>query len=271
MSVNDVQTDSDIVAEFEELFGNNPPETEEPEDQEQEEQDEEQEDEQPDEPSDEEETEDEESDDEESKDDESSKKKKSEDPNVKKQREAFYKMRTQNKSYEKLFKRLGKLFDLSDSGNADEIVSKIEDAILQKEAQKENVPVDVMRRLQELESIVNQKESSDRENRVTTDLAKVGEKYGLDQDEMEAFVLELAEDGKNPLEVDGVDLETEYLKRHFEEILQAAKDEAVQQESERKDKVKDKAPSGLPGKKDKSGSDKEIKSIDDLNAFLDSI
>lgn len=271
MDENIVQTDSEIVAEFEELFGSNVPASE-SESQEEESQDEEQvEEESTDEPSEEEETEEESEDEDEESEDDTSKKKKTEDPNVKKQREAFYKMRTQNKSYEKLFKRLGKLFDLSDSGDADEIVSKIEDAILQKEAQKENVPVDVMRRLQELESIVNQKESSDRENRVTTDLAKVGEKYGLDQDEMEAFVLELAEDGKNPLEVDGIDLESEYLKRHFDEILQAAKDEAVQQESERKDKVKDKAASGLPGKKDKSGSANEIKSIEDLNTFLDSI
>ena len=202
---------------------------------------------------------------------EKSSQKKKIDSNIKKQREAFYKMRTQNKSYEKLFNRLGKLFGISESGNAEDVVARIEQALVHKEAEKSQVPVEIMQRLQELESIVNQKEIVDRESQVTNDLASLGSKFGLDQEDMEAFLLDLSDDGLNPLEVDNVDLEAEYIKRHFDEILENARNEGIQQESHRKDKVKEKAPGTLPGKKDKASVEGEINTVSDLDRFLDSL
>lgn len=268
---NVVQTDSDIIAEFEDLFGGSESSQEtvdesvddeniETED-ESDELDEAEEDVSED-------LEDEEESDEE--DEEESPKKKPVSDRDKKQREAFYSMRTQLKAYDKLFGKLGKLFDLSESGDPNEIVAKIEKAITQKEAQQSNVPVEFLERFQELESIVNKQNANERENRVTEELAVVGQKYKLDTEAMQDFLLELADEDKNPLEVD-VDLEAEYIKRHLEEILENARNEGIQQETNRQDKVKNKAPGSLPDKKDKSGSESKIETVEELNNMLDSL
>lgn len=267
-----VQTDADIIAEFEDLFSEGQDSVEEvndPEDAGTETEADEESDESG-------EVEDEDGSDEE---DEESDEEGNEDPqkqkpqpknNDKKQKEAFYTMRTQLKNYENLFGKLSELFNLSESGDPKEVVAKIEEAITRKEAEKANVPVEYLQRMQEMEQRLAQTENIERQNRVTDELANLGDKYGLSGDDMTDFIMELTEEGKNPLESD-VDLEAEYIKKHIDELLENARNEGTLKETERKAKIKDKAPGSLPDKRDSSGKDAKIESVADLNTFLDSL
>lgn len=265
---NTVQTDADIIAEFEDLFGGSQSqEDNEPDDTDT------QTEENPDEEADESEEYEEDSEEDESGEDDEDSSQEQKTPvkdNGKKQKEAFYKMRTTLKAYENLFGRLSTLFDLSETGDPQEVVAKIEEAITQREAEQSKIPVEFLQRMQEMEKKLAQTESIERETRVTDELANLGEKYDLSEEAMEEFLFDLSEDGKNPLEND-VDLEAEFLKRHINEILETARNEGTQQENERKDKIKKKAPGSLPDKKDSSGGKDKIETISDLNSFLDTL
>jgi len=72
------------------------------------------------------------------------------------------------------------------------------------------------------------------------------------------------------LEHPNVDIEAEYLKLHYDEMVKAAVDEALNKEKERKDKVKDKAASATPdGKGDPS--DEKINTVADLDKLFNSM
>lgn len=271
MDDDNVQTDAEIVSEFEELFGGSSDEDEHA-SEESEEKETEDEDESDDTSDKDEDTDEDESDESKDKDSKEKKSKKpEEDPNLKKQREAFYKLRTKNKASDALLKRLGKVFNLDMNGSPEDIAAKIEGVLLEKEAKDSNIPVDVYKRLQQLEQQVQQNESAKVESTVTSTLTELAEEFNLDQAALEDFLFTLDGQGKNPLEVPNIDIKGEYLKLHYAELVDAAKASAVEEEKKRKEKVQDKAASTPPGKRGGGDTGKEIKTVSDLSSFFDSL
>lgn len=264
MDETNVQTDSEIIAEFEELFGGSPEEEDPIEDQTEETEDTSEE-----EPEDtEEEQEETEDESEENEDEESSKA----DAQVKKQREAFYNLRKQNKAQERLIRGLGKILGFDAKADQTEIMNKVQELITQKEAKEQNVPVEFLQRMQDLEQKLQENESKERESRVQAELTDLIEEFELDDEQLDAFIKQLVEDGKNPLEVDGVDLKAEYLKAHYEEMLEQASQAAIEKEQTRKEKVATQSAGTLPGK---TGGGKnaegKIETVNDLDRYFDSI
>lgn len=264
---DNIQTDSEIIAEFEELFGGGGSEDEdEKEDQtDKEDTSEDESDETDDEEEEEEDDEDEEKEDD---DDESSK----ESAQVKKQREAFYLMRKQNKAQEKLIQGLGKVLGFDSKASQDEIMNKVQELITQKEAKEQNVPVEILQRMQDLEQKLQEKDSKEYESKVTAELTELIQEFELDDDELNSFIHKLVEEGKNPLEVEGVDLKGEYLKLHYEDLMEKAAQEAVEKEQARKEKAANHSSGTLPGK---GGSDTKpdgkINTVGDLDKYFDGI
>lgn len=253
-------SNEDILKDFEEMFSQGQEdenEDNEPEDQNNDSEDSEEET---------EETEENQDDDEGSEDKEGKEK----DNSPSKQAQAFYTLRQQVKERDKILKSIGSVIGLDDNASSDELISAIQNILVQKEAKDQGVPVEYLQRLQALESQVQEAQSIKHEAKLKDELTNLADEFELDGDALTEFVLELDKQGKNPLTNEGVDIKSEYLKLHWKGMLENAKAQAIAGETARKDKVEKKASKTPPAKAggDPSGVD-EVKTIADLDAMLD--
>lgn len=266
----DTMTNEQILSEFEELFGagSEPDEEEETEDEETENTEEE--------TSEEEETEEESTEEDEQAEDESedeSDSHKEVPPASKKAKanHAFAEQRLQIKENEKFIRSLGKLIGFDDKASISDIQNKLKDVLIEKEAKDNGISVELAKRLDKAEAVLQENDQIKLESKVREDFSDLIDKYNLDEDGVNEFTTHLLNEGKNPLLDRTVDLEAEYLKLHHDDIVQAAVKEALAKEAERKKKVEEKAASGIP----KSVSDKEdkpvssVKELDDLFNGMD--
>lgn len=187
-----------------------------------------------------------------------------------KQAQAFYTLRQQVKERDKILKSIGSVIGLDDNASSEELISAIQNILVQKEAKDQGVPVEYLQRLQALESQVQEAQSIKHEAKLKDELTNLADEFELDGDALTEFVLELDKQGKNPLTNEGVDIKSEYLKLHWKGMLENAKAQAIAGETARKDKVDKKASKTPPAKVggDPSGVD-EVKTIADLDAMLD--
>lgn len=195
---------------------------------------------------------------------------KEKDNSPSKQAQAFYTLRQQVKERDKILKSIGSVIGLDDNASSDELISAIQNILVQKEAKDQGVPVEYLQRLQALESQVQEAQSIKHEAKLKDELTNLADEFELDGDALTEFVLELDKQGKNPLTNEGVDIKSEYLKLHWKGMLENAKAQAIAGETARKDKVEKKASKTPPAKAggDPSGVD-EVKTIADLDAMLD--
>lgn len=195
-----------------------------------------------------------------------------EDKQRAKQNYAFAEMRTQNKKLSNLISKLGTVLGLDEKTPVDEIADKVQSVLLQKESKDSNIPVEYLQRMQALEVIAQDATRVKREKEVSDNLTSLSEKYNLSKEQLTEFATQLAADGKNPLEVDNVDIESEYLKRHQQDLIQAAVAKALADEKARLAKADNhaggKGPSGA-GSGDEGGS--KIKTVAELSKALDSL
>lgn len=180
----------------------------------------------------------------------------------------FARLRTENKKQANLLRNLGKALGLDPKMSVDDIAAKVGEVLLQKEAEEKKIPVEYLQRIQELESIAAENTRIKIENETQKAFTSLAEKYNLDSDALTEFATYLAQNGKNPLEGVEVDLETEYLKLHHEDIVKAAVDAALEEENKRKDKVNQHASSRVPGSSTEPGSDKKIETVAELDAYF---
>ena len=178
---------------------------------------------------------------------------------------AFAEMRNKLKAKDTFIEDLAASIGLDSNLSTDEKQAKIKEAILQKQAKESGIPLETLQRLEVLEARDRQYQLTQRQQQTQDAMAGLIEKYDLDNEAVESFVQRLVEDGKNPLEVDGVDLETEYLKLNFQTIVQREIDSAVKAERDRSKKATGKAASAADTGHNDGASDKKINSVKDLD------
>lgn len=188
-----------------------------------------------------------------------------EDKKRKQQNFAFAEMRNELKTKDSFIEDLAKSIGLDKNLSTDEKQAKIKEAMLEKQAKETGVPLETLQRLEVLEARDREYQFSKRQQQTQDAIAGLVEKYSLDSDAVNGFVQQLVENGKNPLEADGVDLETEYLKLNFQSIMQAQIDAAVQAERDRSKKATDKSASGVDTGHGDGETEKKINSVKDLD------
>ena len=188
-----------------------------------------------------------------------------------KQNYAFAKLRTKVKRQEALIKNLGKVIGLDPNTPIETVANKVEELITRKEAKDANVPEELYTRLKQLESIAQESEKVKREKYVSDAFMSLAEKYELTSDEIVEFAGALADNGRNPLEVEGVDIESEYLKLHQQDIINKAVQAALNAEDDRKKKVENHASSSSTSGRDADNEGGEIKSVSDLDKMFSEI
>lgn len=185
---------------------------------------------------------------------------------------AFAELRKKNKEFSNVFKDLGKAIGLPDDTPLDQVVSKVQEVIVAKQAKEQGIPVSVLQEIQELRNIVNENKQIKLENEVTSAFTDLATKYKLTSDQLVEFANHLDASNKNPLNGASVDIEAEYLKLHYQDMINAAVATALQSEQNRKAKVEEHSGSEIPGKAGNLGNDdSKINTVADLDRYFGSM
>jgi len=186
------------------------------------------------------------------------------------QNHAFAEQRLQIKKQNDFIRNIGKLIGFDEKASLEEIQEKVKDVLLEKEAKENNIPVDLMKRLERAESVIQENDQIKLEKKITEAFTDLIDEHNLSKEDVDGFTQYLIDNGKNPMLDPNVDLQAEYLKLHYKDMVKAAVDAALEKESSRKKKVDEQASSGVGS----SPSDKEeakITSVKDLDEVFGSM
>jgi hypothetical protein len=159
-----------------------------------------------------------------------------------KRNQAFADMRKkaeENEKYAVFLKTLAEERGMS----PDDILKQYEESKLQKEAEEQNVPVDVLKRLRSLESENSQAKQEAFVSRFETQIEKTMEKYGASEDDVRK-TFEYAGQNGIDFENSNVSFEAAYKLAHLDTITEKAVKEAQQKDLSSKRKRQQDA--GIP-------------------------
>lgn len=193
------------------------------------------------------------------------------DDSASKQNFKFAEMRTKLKAQENLLKNLGKAIGLDDKTSVEDVANKVSEILIKKQSQETGIPEDVLLRLQTLEAQAADTQQLERQTNTQNAIANLIEKYSLSQEQVDGFVQQLVDNGRNPIEVDGVDIETEYIKHNYQSMMKKAIDDAKAEERDRIKKAESQSSSPAGGGPGEVGTDKKITTVKDLDKFFDGI
>lgn len=184
---------------------------------------------------------------------------------------AFGQLRTENAAIKGLLSKLATAAGIEYADEKD-LITKLNDDALTKLAQRQNVPVDLLRRMETLEQNNAAYEAEQRKTEAVLGFQKLQNTYGLSNEELMAFAQELDEKGLNPF-AQKIDIESNYRNLHFDEIVNKRVEAAVQ-EALKKSSVADthsSTPNRNTGKSDGAGDSKKISTVSQLSEFLDGV
>lgn len=194
---------------------------------------------------------------------------KPEDKKQAKQNYAFAQQRQQIKAQEKFIKGLGKLIGMEDA-KTEEIQNRIQEVLLEKQSKEQNVPVEFLQRLEKAEAIIQENQEIKLRNQVQDAFAELVEKHSLEPEQVEEFTQYLIDNDKNPMEHPEIDIASEYLKLHYDDMVKAAVDAALDKEKKRQEKVDSKSASATPGGGGDPGETK-VETVADLDKLFGSM
>ena len=182
---------------------------------------------------------------------------------------AFGKMRTEINQLTDLLGKVAKANGVEYSDSKD-LVAKLNDDAIQKMAQRQNVPVELLREIETLRQDSEAFKAQQRRDAAAIGFQKVMDTYGLTQDQLKEFAVELDQQGKNPFEKP-IDLLAEYKMLHYDDILNAAVKKAVE-EALKKDSAANQSSSTPTKQQGGNGSDpQKVTTVAGLTALLDGV
>ena len=139
---------------------------------------------------------------------------------------AFGQMRTQINDLKEMLGKVAKAGGI-EYKDTTELMQKLNDDAITKIAQRQNVPVDILKQLEALQKDNQEYKAHRLQEQAAVGFQTVMDKYQLKQEDLQKFAVELDQKGKNPFAQD-IDLIAEYQALHYEDILQQEVAKAVQ-------------------------------------------
>ena len=182
---------------------------------------------------------------------------------------AFGKMRTEINQLTELLGKVAKANGVEYSDSKD-LVAKLNDDAIQKMAQRQNVPVEILQELDALRRDSEQFKAQQRKDAAAIGFQRVMDTYNLTQEQLKQFAVELDQKGKNPFE-QNIDLLEEYKILHYDDILNAAVKKAVE-EALKKDSAANQSSSTPAQQQGGNGGDNQkITTVAGLTALLNDV
>lgn len=145
---------------------------------------------------------------------------------------AFAAMRAQNKQYADMLEKIAKAANITYT-SPEEMIQKLNDDALGKLAAQQNIPVELLKRMEVMEAQANAYVAMQNQTRLTNEFSNLRTKYSLDDTAMMAFAQQLEADKVDPATVN---IEREYIARNFDAIIaqrtQAAVEAALKRDAQ---------------------------------------
>lgn len=182
---------------------------------------------------------------------------------------AFGKMRTEINQLTELLGKVAKANGVEYSDSKD-LVAKLNDDAIQKMAQRQNVPVEILQELDMLRRDSEQFKAQQRKDAAAIGFQRVMDTYNLTQEQLKEFAVELDNKGMNPFE-QNIDLLEQYKILHYDDILNAAVKKAVE-EALKKDSAANQS-SSTPAQQQggNGGENKKVSTVAGLTALLNDV
>lgn len=194
-----------------------------------------------------------------------------EDKFINKQNSAFAQMRIQNKGMSDLIMDLAKATGQQpkDIAEAQALLRNNLTTIISK---NRNIPEDVLREMDANKQALAELQAAQARQKALAGFQAVKDQHTLSKEEVNAFADKLIENNINPFEQD-IDLLKEYRHMYFDALIAKAKEAGVQEERARSMNAQQNstAPDTTRSLPENTGSREAIKTVKDLNAFLDSL
>lgn len=184
---------------------------------------------------------------------------------VDKQAHTFAEMRKTISEQNKVLADLGKALGIE--GKPADVLAGLKKITNAQQAKTAGVPPEIMERLNALEAEKQERQANDRKIQVYASISNFQRNQGLSKQELDSFLVQLAQAGKNPFEQD-VDLRAEYLVMNFDMLQKKAIQEALEKQAALDQKA---ATHGTTPSKQVGGGEthpNEVKTLDQLDAFL---
>lgn len=192
------------------------------------------------------------------------------DLNTSKMNLAFGQMRKENKELQNTLIKVAKAYGI-DASNPKEVIEKLNQDVLTKQAEQQKVPVELLTRMQTLEEQNNAFLEAQRQQALTNGFITLATEYNLDEKALTSFATELDAAGFDLVSQD-IDIVQLYKSVHADDII-AAKVKAGIEQALKKSNEAD-THSTIPGKNQNAGgggTQTKIENMAQLNSFLDGL
>ena len=192
------------------------------------------------------------------------------DLNTSKMNLAFGQMRKENKELQNTLLKVAKAYGI-DASNPREVIEKLNQDVLTKQAEQQKVPVELLTRMQTLEEQNNAFLEAQRQQALTNGFITLATEYNLDEKALMSFASELDAAGFDLVSQD-IDIVQLYKSVHADDII-AAKVKAGIEQALKKSNEAD-THSTVPGKNQNAGgggAQTKIENMAQLNSFLDGL
>lgn len=190
------------------------------------------------------------------------------DSEADKSAKAFAQMRIEKRKLEKMIKGVAEVLGVQDTSNPENLTSAVQQKIIEAQAQKQNIPPDVLARLQQLEEMQTESTQNQIRQQAYVGFQKLKDTFNLSAKDLETFANTLQKNGINPFERP-VDIVREYKLQNFDKLISDAEAKGIQKEIERANKAKNQ--SSTPGKtqgKQQGENVEKITTVSDLETWM---
>lgn len=146
-----------------------------------------------------------------------------------KQNQAFAAMRVQNTQYSKVLGKMAEVLGIKDiQGKPEALLDALNERLMLFESQQTNVPVELLKRIEQTEKLAAQNEARSREEQANIGFQRVKDTFKLDDKALIEFARRLSQEGKDPYQ-NPMDLIQEYRNLNYDAILKKAQEDAVRE------------------------------------------
>ena len=172
-----------------------------------------------------------------------------------KAQQAFIHLRQQNQRYGNMLKSIAQMLEIDPKNlGDDQLLSALQEKVNANAAKAQNVPVELINRLQQLEERDREYSLRTRQSEVENAFRSVQSKFNLTAEQLLQFSEDLVKAGKNPVQAD-IDMVAEYRNMHFDELMNDAVAKAVAAEQARAAKAASQSSTPDPSRGKSSGED----------------
>ena len=180
---------------------------------------------------------------------------------------AFAQLRQEANQKKQILTGLQKILNIPENTPIEDVMVKVQEAIVKAEAKQTGVPEEIITKINTLEQRDKEYREHQLQENAYLGFSKVQKEFGLNNDEVKQFAIELMQQGLNPFEQD-VDVAKEYKLRHFDDIMNSKVAKAIQEEQQRAAKAGTQStqPNNTQGQS--KGETSKINSVKDLDNWF---